>query len=373
MRIAYLVHLNLGPQSGVFQKVLKQARVWANAGHQVGLFVVTRNAEVREALGHAGLKHGGTVCCYRHGLTIRSFIARLAAFKQVAKDVLAWEPDIVYTRQDLYYSPVRTVARLCRLVVEVNTNDLAEIRMHSTLQWLYHYLTRGLVLRSATGLVYPCQELAKLGHYRKFGKPYQIIGNGVALDEIQTAPPPKGSQLRLVFVGQARCPWHGLDKVVLLAKSFPEWRFDLIGVGLPDLGGQVPVNVVFHGPLGRSEYQEFLSAADCAIGTLALHREALNEASPLKTRECLAYGLPVIIGYRDTDLAADSPFVLELPNTETNVSDNLTLIQSFVEKWKGQRVPREAVLHLDYKVKEATRLHFFQTLSQRQEAPIDEQ
>lgn len=36
------------------------------------------------------------------------------------------------------------------------------------------------------------------------------------------------------------------------------------------------------------------------IGTLALHRKNMTEASPLKTREYLAHGFPVIIGYKDT-------------------------------------------------------------------------
>jgi hypothetical protein len=40
----------------------------------------------------------------------------------------------------------------------------------------------------------------------------------------------------------------------------------------------------------------------------------MSEASPLKSREYLALGLPVIGAYEDTDIPPDDPVYLQLPN-----------------------------------------------------------
>ena len=72
-----------------------------------------------------------------------------------------------------------------------------------------------------------------------------------------------------------------------------------------------------------------MSAADVAIGTLSLHTKQMEEACPLKVREYLAWGLPVIIGYKDTEFPApDTAFLLQLPNNPTNVHDHLDQIDA---------------------------------------------
>jgi glycosyltransferase involved in cell wall biosynthesis len=166
----------------------------------------------------------------------------------------------------------------------------------------------------------------------------------------------------LVFLGQPGYIWHGTDKLIYLAFAFPDWRFDLVGLKPEEIVGKIPDNLVFHGMLERSEYEQILRQANCSIGTLALNRNNMEEASPLKTREYLAYGLPVIIGYSDTDFPQGADFLLQLPNTEDNVKENIEGIRKFVLAWKDKRVPREAVRHLDWSYKEARRLDFFKSL-----------
>lgn len=87
----------------------------------------------------------------------------------------------------------------------------------------------------------------------------------------------------------------------------------------------------------------------------------MAEACPLKVRRYLAYGLPVILGYRDTDLdALDKWWLLRLPNTESNVVTSLPEIGAFVESVRGRRVPRDEVEPLiSAGAKEAARLAFF--------------
>jgi hypothetical protein len=121
-----------------------------------------------------------------------------------------------------------------------------------------------------------------------------------------------------------------------------------------------PKNVVLHGALPTDQYVRIMQRADAGIGTLALHRNGMSEASPLKVREYLASGLPVIIGYTDTDFKGDQAFILKMPNTEENVRESMDGIRSFVTAWKGRRVERRWIEALDTRKKEAERLAFFQ-------------
>src|SRR5690606_3952676 len=122
--------------------------------------------------------------------------------------------------------------------------------------------------------------------------------------------------------------------------------------------GVLPSNVTAHGQLAYANYRAALAFADVAIGTLALHRKGMGEACPLKIREYLAHGLPTITAYSDTDFMEPRPFILQLPNEERNVRDNLPSIDRFVSAWRGHRVPREAVQHLDIQHKERSRIDF---------------
>jgi hypothetical protein len=93
-----------------------------------------------------------------------------------------------------------------------------------------------------------------------------------------------------------------------------------------------------------------------------MHRNRLNEASPLKTREYLAAGIPVLMAYRDTDFLHGAPFLLELPNEEDNVFPNLEHIDRFVHQMRGVTVPRRDVAHLDWAHKEPARLALFERI-----------
>ena len=110
--------------------------------------------------------------------------------------------------------------------------------------------------------------------------------------------------------------------------------------------------------MAPAEYGPLLAQADVAIGTLGLYLKDMNEASPIKTREYLASGLPVIIGYRDTDFPDGAPFLLQVPNRADGVAQSQAAIARFVDAWRGRRVTRASVQELDSAGKETERLAF---------------
>jgi hypothetical protein len=86
----------------------------------------------------------------------------------------------------------------------------------------------------------------------------------------------------------------------------------------------------------------------------------MHEACPLKVREYLAFGMPVIAAYEDTDIPPNADYFLRLPNDDTPLAPHLSSIRAFLKYWQGRRVPRFAVAHLDTAVKERQRLAFME-------------
>ncbi|MUG25291.1 glycosyltransferase [Paenibacillus macerans] len=444
MKIAYLIHWNEGPDSGVYKKVTGQALAWASLGHEPALFLFTsRHGESwEEAAG------GGIPVIVE---TYRGKPGRLARFRALLADLRAWGPDVVYHRFDLYYPSLPRLLREFPSVLEINTNDVSELALErgpGRLRYYYHRLTRRFVLGAAGGFVFVSGELAEAPCFRRYAKDKAVIGNGIDLAryalareggevrpveaqaaEVQVAeaqavgaqaagacnpssrevgqaasPAEDGSEaepmaedtcftdscassagphapaagphsaaslagaedaVRFVFLGSAGQAWHGVDHIAELAAAKPHWRFDIVGVERGELALPIPPNMTFHGRLLQRGYQPLLDRADIAIGTLALYRKGMEEASPLKVREYLANGLPVITAYRETDFPDPVPFVLQLPNRPGNVLENLPAIERFARSWKGRRVEPNGIGHLDTAVKEAARVGYMERIRER--------
>ncbi|MEN6560328.1 MAG: hypothetical protein ABFD52_06115 [Acidobacteriota bacterium] len=350
MKIAYLAHLNVGPESGVLKKVLDQHAAWIRNGEEGRLYVLTRLNGIKEAL------PTDSFCgVYRED----SWRDRLTQMQDLVAEIIKDQPDIVYMRQDHYYAAHGRLGRARPLVIEINSLVGQELWRYSKVQWLYNWVTEDSLWRASSGAVLVTNELAREKR-RHIGRlPIKVIANGASLGGRTTLnAPPKDSPPTLFFIGSPGMKWHGIDKIFQLAKEFPNWIFHLVGQDVSSCPYDLP-NVYPHGLMVESEYLPYLAASDVAVSTLALHRKSMDEACPLKTREYLAYGLPVIIGYQDTDFPEETDFLLRLENREDNIGMNIARIRDFVLRWKGKRVPRERVRRIDINEKERERVEFF--------------
>ncbi|NBD24204.1 glycosyltransferase [Paenibacillus glycinis] len=361
MKIAYLIHWNEGPESGVYKKVANQMSEWKKLGHDVTLFLFTHNDRHEWSSASSGIP----VVVQ----TYRGFRKRFSEFRKLVKAVEAWMPDVIYHRFDLYYYSLPYLLKKFPSVLEINTNDLTEMRLEMNFRYYYHLWTRGKVLAAAAGFVFVSGELAEERHFKRYVKDRIVIGNGIHLDSVKPVRPADNEYPRFVFIGSSGQSWHGVDVIAELAAVRPLWQFDLIGVNRAELPEPVPANMAFHGTMTKEHYQGLMDRADIALGTLALYRKQMDEASPLKVREYLANGLPVIIGYRETDFpdAAAAPFILELPNKPGSISAAMGKIEDFVRIWTGKRVNREAIRHLDTGVKEVIRVDYMRHISEKGE------
>jgi hypothetical protein len=349
MRIAYVVPWSERLDAGVMKsKVDVQTRHWERARHDVRVFVLRRAEERTPVTVADGDRH---VVAY-HGMA-----ARLDAVRRLFAAVRAWRPSVVYARYDLWWPSLPMLARHVPVVVEVNTDDVVEQRLACRMpRRAFNRATRRFVLSACAGLVFVTSELAHSPRFAMNRGPSAVIANSIELAGIDPCPAQQTS-VRIAFLGTGE-PWQGIDHVLRLATLCPEWEFDLIGVSAADVR-PVPPNVHCHGFLSTGEYEPILCDANVAVGSLGLYRNGLHEASPLKVREYLAYGLPTIIGYGDTDFPDGAPFLLQIPNEASGVDRSIDAIRAFVLEWRQRRVDRSSIGHIDVSAKEDRRLEFF--------------
>ncbi len=352
MRIAYVVERDLSTEDAVVKKIAAQIRCWRELGHEAGLFALSPSPTVTASVGDLLVRQ-------EHR---RSRLDWLTRYRRLVDAAIAWQPSCAYFRFSSYFPAVGRLMRAVPTVIEVNTDDVAEYRTTMTRRsYIYHRLTRGRLFRACRGVVTMTHELADI--FAATGKPVEVVANGIDLKSFAPLPVPHNATPRLAFLGSPNMPWHGLDEMIKLAQLNPTWQFDLIGPKSACFSGSAGANVHAHGFLGRADYEPLLATADVALGTLALWRKRMAEASPLKLREYLAYGIPSIIAYRDTDFADEQPFLLSLPNTAGTIEANMRLIRQFVTRVVGTRVPRSAIAHLDIHEKEKKRLTFLKSVS----------
>lgn len=351
MKIAYVAYLDTRHGSGVAGKIAEQVDFWRTRGTEVRLFLLSPGGKLDRAL--AGLPVERAV----H----RRFPDAIPKTHRLVKRALRWAPDLVYIRFGMYAPSLTLLTWRIASVLEINTDDLAECAVLMDRQrYAYHRFQRELLLRSAKGLVFVSQELA--AKFRHYGKAGIVVSNGIDLSRCRPLPARGGGSPRLIFVGSPY-PWNGIDKLVTLARCWPQCRFDVVGYDRSDLPAEVPDNVHCHGHMCRDQYEPLLSRADVALGPLALERKGVQEASPLKVREYLASGLPAVIAHRDSDFPGLTPFLLQTPNNGSNAADVVDAIRPFVDEWKGRRVPRPAIGHLDAQLKEARRFEFLREVA----------
>jgi hypothetical protein len=362
MRIAYVsLHWPRTRDSGVGKKIQAQLAAWRTRGHEARLFMHSSQHEPQSEL------IDGDYFFYSTSGKVRTEINRIAAMRRMIEAIRRFRPDLIYLRYSIYVYPAHRLMDIAPVVEEINTNDLTQHEGLGGVYSLYNRLTRGIFLRRVRGLVAVSRELAVSSAFAPYRKPTRVVANGCRLDDFPRLPAPSNEIPHLVFIGNPGYPWHGVDKLMDLACRFSDIHIDIVGYEkLPGVE-TLPDNLTLHGYLSMREYQQVLAHADVAISSLALHRVRLEEASPLKSRECLAFGLPMVVAYADTDLEeADCSFLLKIPNKEDNIQTHAQSIHDFAYGMRGRRADREFLKkYIDADQKEATRLSFFEELLQR--------
>lgn len=174
-----------------------------------------------------------------------------------------------------------------------------------------------LTIGNAKAVIGVTGEIAEYEVSRALSKPeYSFVyPNGICFaPEVVAASPKRGlsteSEVQLLFVASFFYPWHGLDLLLDDLRSCPaNFRLHLVGcMSSKDMrAAEMDARVIVHGSLCGDEIDRVMSQCAVGISSLALYRNGMREAAPLKTREYLRAGLPVYASYRDV-FPEDFPF-----------------------------------------------------------------
>lgn len=355
MNVAYVCYWDAYLLDGVAKKIIGQSEHWRQSGHEVEVFCLTPDPQNPRPPVLPGRLFPFTDARDRYVKT-----------RRLASAVRWFHPDVIYMRYDTFLPPISRAFDIAPVVLELNEQPGKHQLLPAHLR-CYALWNRRRLMARAGGFVTVANETADAPWLRDYFRPTLVLGNSLDLGTFPTTPAPEHPRPRGVFIGAPGMPWHGVDKIRTLAERLPGVDFDVIGPNDRDLRGPGPPNLRMHGFLERDQYEPIVRDSDFGIGTLALHRVSLNESAPLKLREYLAFGLPVLVANEDPDLTSEPHwFVRKLPNYESNVVDSSDAIAAWIHEVRGRRVPRatvEALIGID--TKEARRLEFMRNVMAR--------
>lgn len=367
MRLAYVVELDAYQSSGVLTKITTQVRIWNKLGAESKLFLISKPPGRSKRYAPAV----NTNISWIHYNSFINFVTKLSGKKQnylnkifttlsVKRELEEYQPDVIYYRFGIWFPGQLFRFERIPVVIELNSIDLDEYPYYDKLTQLINRTMRNRLLNRADGFCSVTEEIDK--SVALTCVPSLVIGNGIEMSPNRaTKIITKNQRAQLIFVGSSDSEWHGADKIVDLAKTLHDYDFHIVGPIMSSkfYDKDITNNVYFHGFLEADELSLLYKTIDIAIGTLALHRKKMEEASPLKVREYVAHGLPVVVGYLDTDLQGKS-FILNIGNYENNVNDNAKRISDFVEYWRDKKIELDPD-SIDMHKKEKQRIEYFRT------------
>ena len=358
MKIAYWVNWDVASGDGVTASILKRVDSWRNQGHEVRIFALTRG-------NHETIDFEG------------EFVSKGKHKKQsvyeLASRCIEFAPDICNQRFEFYSKSLEKLYQNIPTVIELHTLYRREFQLQARLRpksWLHRYLwyefTHRKQNRSVAGFVGVTQEILNQYPSEIHENNSVVIPN--AANHLLSVENPTQVDVRkpkIVFVGSAGCPWHGVDRLMKLAESTGDkLDFHIIGP-LSENMIQLP-NVTFHGPVYGEEYLELLSTFDIGIAPLAFDRNSMREACPLKVRDYAKVGMPMAIRHIDPAFGDDNPswvFSFQLDYDFDGKADEIDQFVQFCRRWQGQRIAlteREQYFSID--VIEKRRLDFFERI-----------
>lgn len=185
------------------------------------------------------------------------------------------------------------------------------------------------VLQHVSGLVGVTDEIRDYEQTRASrALPTRTIANGIDVASIVETGMVRftGTVLRILFIAGSHAPWHGTDRLLRSIRSYrgsTRIHLDMVG-SAPQPAGVKEVQdnftIEYHGTLTGKRLDECFRAATVAFSSLAMFRNGLSEGCVLKTREYVARGLPLVIGYDDVDLRRDLPWLLRVPNDDSLIN-----------------------------------------------------
>ncbi|WP_152084843.1 glycosyltransferase [Pseudoalteromonas sp. A25] len=353
MKVAYLLVLKNTQYHSVYDKVIAQLETWRALGVDAKLFLVTPEANEHPHV---------------------EVIAPDSTIKLIRKlkhAVDCFNPDIVYHRMWVL-SPLLVPLLLSdyKMLAEINTDTDMEISLEKSRSikgfatYIYNALTKAFYQRRLAGAVSVTKELSGSVSTQQVA----VIPNSIAVEgfNYRKSVDKLDSKLSVLFVGTPGLMWHGIDILNQLARE-TKGRLEFHVVGMEQSVLSEPSeNIHFYGYLPVEQYAAIAQSCSVGLGTLALHRKGMKEACPLKVREYLAAGLPVILPYEETAFLEHKPdWVLEIDSSKDRLDkETVEKVVEFTNLMHNVIIDRqEAAQYIGNVQLESKRVEFMQALA----------
>lgn len=260
----------------------------------------------------------------------------------------------VYVRYAYYFAVVFLVSKVHgdKIQIEINSNVKAELlKRNQKIRARLNSIVEGIAVSTSRRVHVVSRQLQR--QYEASYPAAEIVFNpNFVVEEICLTERARDNavKINLVFLGNTRQPWHGVEKFIRTVVIDNRWFADkcqlhLIGscsdatVKLIDQYG-LSETVKRHGFLSGEEKVAALQNMDIGIGGFALSTIGLTETTGIKNGEYLHAGLSLILGYVDPSIPPTLPFVLSV-NID-DAADARARIQAFVERYRSRPELRQA-------------------------------
>lgn len=355
MKIAYIIEVNPYLNSGIVKKIKDQTAFWKQQGHDVKTHIIWPYHKNEKKHLQGEVFSDMFVNALPNGF-VKTYLTKITGISRVSRQLTSFNPDIVYIRQNIWYPGLTSVLSKYRTILEINSVDFMEMKFYSSLKRRVYMFGKNRILNVAKGIIAVSPDI--LQHYTSLKIPSTVVSNGINLSSFITRKNAEvESNVNLVFVGSKNMEWHGLDRVLDLAKEFEQYNFIVVGYDKKGFLADTPRNVTFCGWVDENELQRIYEKCHFGIGSFGNFLVGKNVDSTLKVREYLAYGLPVILGHHDVDFI-ESEFVLKITKEDNTFIDREE-ISEFIERYRKHVVPKGKLRIIDSVTKEQERLSFF--------------
>lgn len=329
-KILYVVRYQLDQSFNLKAKFDGQIRAFENLGLDVYYLAFDRehfyllNGANKTVIGKSHFRIPG----YFHTLCYQDL------YTLAAKMVGKYQFDVVYWRAapDLpaSYQLAKTIKQNgASFLYEYPTYPQSTEKSMSFLRGIYCRIAAGIrrkIEKLVDGFVLIGEDAG--GVYN--GKPAINISNGINLDVIPARNREPDPDTIHILALASMCYWHGYDRLIRSLAAYqgtknvklhmvggndggclPEWKALVQELGLED-------KVIFHGQKSGAELDEMFNLCDLGVNSLGMYRKRFTVTSELKTRECMARGLPFVYSVDDSALQyAQEPMWLRVANDDS--------------------------------------------------------
>lgn len=346
MKLLYLSNIDLNLLTGVSKKINLQILTWKkllpNIQIDYGIISISSNYRIIDNLKQLIRRNKNDYNNYeliyiRYGLNINTFV-KLRKYKYV----LEINSNDVFESIDL-----------------IKSEKKIKKKLFYCLFMLYNLIRRKIAINNAAGLIFVTYELSENKYFKKYNKPFIVIPNSISIEKGESLKEKYHcDKTKLFFIGTPGFSWHGIEKIFKLSDLLgDEFEFHLIGYK-----GKNSKRIKYYGYLAN--YNDIIKKFHIGIGTLSLHRKKSEEACPLKVREYIKNGFPIIIGYTDTALLGKTfEWVFQIENREDSIERiDIERLKYFLRNMKQYIISDKDKMIFDNIENEKKRLLFFKEI-----------